>query len=254
MKQWKQQNLSVSAYETRALMGEAAAREGVACLKRLLETKERINVMFAAAPSQNEVLAGLVASDLDWSRVNAYHMDDYVGLPEGDPRRFPNFLKERLFDLLPFASVNCMASTKTLADGLRAAAEYDALLRSNPLDACVMGIGENGHIAFSDPQVADFQDPQWTKVVELDDVCRMQQVHDGCFASLDEVPKQAMTVTIPALCSAKEIFCVVPAKTKAAAVDRVLAGKVTIACPATILLTHPSARLYLDADSAGKWA
>ncbi|MBQ8263176.1 MAG: 6-phosphogluconolactonase [Oscillospiraceae bacterium] len=254
MKTFEKSKLNVQIYETRAQMGAAAAEQGAACLKKMLEEKESINVMFAAAPSQNELLAGLVASDVDWSRVNAYHMDDYVGLPEDDSRRFPNFLKERLFDKLPFRSVHCMPSTKTPEDGVRAAAYYDELLRNNPLDACFMGIGENGHIAFNDPQVADFNDPYWTKVVELDDVCRMQQVHDGCFASMDEVPTQAMTVTIPALLSAKEIFCIVPAATKAAAVDTVLQGVIKIECPATALLEHPSARLYLDADSAGKWA
>lgn len=254
MKTFKKDKLDVQIYETRSLMGAAAASQGAQCLKKLLEQQESVNVMFAAAPSQNELLAGLVASDVDWTRVNAYHMDDYVGLPENDSRRFPNFLKERLFDILPFRSVHCMPSTSTQEDGLKAAAYYDELLRSNPLDVCFMGIGENGHIAFNDPQVADFEDPYWTKVVELDDVCRMQQVHDGCFASIDEVPKQAMTVTIPALLSAREIFCVVPAATKAAAVDTVLHGVKTIDCPATALLEHPSARLFLDADSAGKWA
>lgn len=254
MKAFSKKNLAVRVYPTRQEMGAAAAQEGAVCLRRLLEARDTINVMFAAAPSQNELLAGLLASDVDWTRVHAFHMDDYVGLPEADPRRFPNFLKARIFDRLPFASVHCMASTVNSADGARAAAEYDALLRANPLDVCFMGIGENGHIAFNDPQVADFADPAWTKVVELDEVCRMQQVHDGCFASLDEVPKQAMTVTIPALVSAREIFCVVPTAAKAAAVDRVLSGEVDIACPATILLEHPSARLYLDAAAAGRWA
>ncbi len=254
MKTFEKRKLNVQIYENRGLMGSAAAEQGAECLKKLLENQENINVMFAAAPSQNELLAGLVASDVDWTRVNAYHMDDYVGLPAEDSRRFPNFLKERLFDLLPFRSVHCMPSTSSSEDGVRAAAEYDALLRANPLDVCFMGIGENGHIAFNDPWVADFNDPKWTKVVELDEVCRMQQVHDGCFASLEEVPSQAMTVTIPALVSAKEIFCVVPAATKAAAVDTLLQGEITIDCPATALLEHPSARLYLDADSAGKWA
>lgn len=254
MKGFVKGNLAVRVFPTRQEMGAAAAQEGAACLKRLLETRETINVMFAAAPSQNELLAGLVASDVDWSRVHAFHMDDYVGLPEDDPRRFPNFLKERLFDLLPFGSVHCMNSTATEADAVRAAAQYDALLRQNPLDVCFMGIGENGHIAFNDPQVADFADPVWTKVVTLDEVCRMQQVHDGCFATLDEVPRQAMTVTIPALMSAREVFCVVPTAAKAAAVERVLSGGVDVACPASILLVHPSARLYLDAAAAGRWA
>lgn len=254
MKIFDKRKLNVQIYENRGLMGAAAAQQGAECLKMLLEKQEYVNVMFAAAPSQNELLAGLLTSDVDWTRVNAYHMDDYVGLPPEDSRRFPNFLKDRLFDLLPFRSIHCMPSTSDSEDGLRAAAEYDALLRANPLDVCFMGIGENGHIAFNDPWVADFNDPYWTKVVELDEVCRMQQVHDGCFASLEEVPCQAMTVTIPALISAKEIFCVVPSATKAAAVDKLLQGEITIDCPATALLEHPSARLYLDTDSAGRWA
>ena len=253
MKQFSVKNLSVNIFVTRKEMGEAAARAGATCLNHMLESKETVNVMFAAAPSQNELLDCLVASNVDWSRVNAYHMDDYVGLAADDPRRFTNFLHEHIFKRLPFRSINCMAATSTYEDGVEAAAQYDALLRMNPLDVCFMGIGENGHIAFNDPPVANFSDPFLAKVVTLDEKCRMQQVHDKCFASLEEVPRQAITVTIPGLLSAREIFCVVPGNTKTAAVEALLTGPVTTDCPATALLEHPSARLYLDADAAGKW-
>ena len=233
MKSLQAGKLAVKIYDSRAEMGAAAAADVAACMRKLLETKETINMIFAAAPSQNEVLAALKADKtIEWNRVNAFHMDEYVGLPKGAPQRFSEFLKNALFDHVPLRSVN-------LIDGSEGAqaecARYSALLEKYPTDIVVMGIGENGHIAFNDPPVADFHDPLRMKPVKLDDVCRMQQVHDGCFPTFDDVPEMALTLTVTQLASAAYRFCVVPAPTKAEAVRRTVNDPIGEACPATVM-------------------
>lgn len=240
--------LEVKVYDSRLSMGEAAAAEAAEYLRSILTVKPEVNAVFAAAPSQNEFLAALAtAPEVDWSRVNAFHMDEYVGLDANAPQGFGNFLKERIFSRLPFKSVNYIGSSDD-ADTL--VASYDEMLAAAHIDVVFMGIGENGHIAFNDPHVADFQDPLRIKKVELDLKCRNQQVHDGCFASLDEVPECAITLTVPTLFSADRLFCIVPAETKADAVKATLEGPVSESCPATILRNHAHATLYLEPDSA----
>lgn len=164
------------------------------------------------------------------------------------PQGFANFLRRALFDKLPFGSVNCIDST---ADPEEEVERYAALLSENPCDIVVLGIGENGHLAFNDPGVAYFEDPKAVKIVGLDEVCRMQQVHDGCFAAIEQVPHAAITLTIPTLFAAKKAFCIVPGPTKAEAVKNTLKGDISEKCPASILRRHPHAALYLDKDSAG---
>ena len=245
----KVDKLSVNIYDTRAEMGAAAAKDIKNKFCELLETKPQINVIFAAAPSQNEVLASLVADrDIDWSRINAYHMDEYIGLDADAPQGFGNFLRAHIFDRVPFASVNLIDVTAKDADA--EAERYGEMLDRNPADVVVMGIGENGHIAFNDPPVADFCDSKTVKAVALDEICRNQQVNDGCFASIEQVPTHALTVTVPALARAPYLFCIVPAPSKAWAVKETLTGSIDEHCPASILRTHKSAVLYLDRDSA----
>lgn len=249
MKSLKQDCLEVKIYQTRAEMGKAAAADIKACLLALLQEKPQVNVIFAAAPSQNEVLAALVADkEIPWGRVNAFHMDEYIGLAKGAPQAFGNFLREHIFGLVDMACVHYIDATAP--DAKAECDRYTALLKQYPVDVVVMGIGENGHIAFNDPPVADFADPLTVKPVSLDEVCRNQQVHDGCFATLDDVPKTAITLTVPALLAGKHLFCIVPAATKAEAVRRTLRGEIGKACPATALRRHPSATLYLDGDSS----
>lgn len=249
MKEFQKDKLKVEIYDTRAEMGNAAARDIKAKIAQLLAEKGEINMIFAAAPSQNEVLASLAEDkEIEWNRVNAYHMDEYIGLSADAPQRFGNFLTEHIFGRAPFRSVHYIDSTA--ADPEKEAARYETLLRDNPPDIVVMGIGENGHIAFNDPPVADFQDARGAKVVKLDEVCRNQQVHDGCFARLEEVPKYAITLTVPTLVSAPWLFCIVPAKTKANAVKECLTGEIGEHCPASILRLQENAVLYLDKDSA----
>lgn len=247
---FKTDQLIVNVYDSRAEMGQNAAIEAAAYLRHLLAHKKEVYAVFAAAPSQNEFLAGLAAApDIDWQHVHALHMDEYVGLAADAPQGFGNFLKRSIFDKVPFASVNYIGTEK---DPERACADYEKLLAEHPIDIVFMGIGENGHIAFNDPHVADFDDPQRIKKVDLDLVCRQQQVHDGCFANLDEVPLYALTLTIPTLFSADRIFCIVPAATKAQAVKSTVYGEVSPACPASILRRHGYATLYVDNDS-GKY-
>ena len=239
--------LLVKAYETRAEMGRAAAAEAAQALRAVLADKGSCRVIFAAAPSQNEFLEALCGADVDWSRVDAFHMDEYIGLPEEAPQGFGNFLKRAIFDRVPFRSVNRIRGGAADVDG--EIARYSALLREQPADVVFMGIGENGHIAFNDPHVAHFDDDCLMRAVELDETCRRQQVNDGCFAALDQVPTHALTLTIPALVSAERLFCMGPAATKADAVGKTVLGEIRETLPATILRLHPQATLYIDRDS-----
>lgn len=250
MKEFYKDNLRVLVADSRDAMGKAAAADIREAILEKLEQKPQINMIFAAAPSQNEALAHLTAyDDIDWSRVNGFHMDEYVGLPKDlADRSFGTYLKENIFGKVPFGSVNLIDATAT--DKEAECARYARLLEENPVDIVVLGIGENGHIAFNDPPVADFQDPKLVKIVELDDKCRNQQVHDGCFAAVELVPTHAITLTCPALTAGTKMFCVVPGSTKAWAVRETLEGTVDEHCPASILRRHSGAALYLDAGSA----
>ncbi|MBO7297780.1 MAG: glucosamine-6-phosphate deaminase [Clostridia bacterium] len=249
MKTFKKDKLTVEIYEKRTLMGEAAARDIKAKIAELLAGKQEINIIFAAAPSQNDVLKALVEDkEIEWNRVNAYHMDDYIGLDKDAPQGFGNFLKAHIFGLVPFKSVNYIDITTTNPE--QEAERYGKLLQENPTDIVIMGIGENGHIAFNDPPVADFKDEKWVKPVKLDEICRQQQVNDGCFSCIDDVPTHAMTLTVPTLVRAPYLFCIVPAPTKAKAVYETLNGSIDEHCPASVLRTHENAKLYLDNESS----
>ena len=235
-------------FETRDEMGANAANDVHNAILALLDEKETINMIFAAAPSQNEVLASLAEKkDIPWNRINAFHMDEYIGLSPSAPQRFGTFLKNAIFDKVPFKSVNLINGS---ADDIDDECErYTTLLKEYPVDIVCLGIGENGHIAFNDPGVADFNDTKFIKRAMLDSVCRNQQVNDGCFESLSDVPVAALTLTIPALTAAKYMFCVVPAVTKRNAVTATVNGEITDMCPASILRTHENAILYCDRDS-----
>ena len=249
MKTFKKDKLQVEIYENRILMGKAAARDIKAKIAELMTTKQEINMIFAAAPSQNDVLK-LLADDnsVKWNRVNAYHMDEYIGLDKSAPQGFGNFLKEHVFGLVPFKGVNYINIAAT--DPEKEAERYGKLIKENPADIVIMGIGENGHIAFNDPPVADFKDRKTAKPVKLDEVCRQQQVNDGCFNSIDKVPTHAITLTVPTLLRAPYLFCIVPATSKAKAVYETLNGIIDERCPASVLRTHDNAKLYLDNESS----
>ena len=246
---YNKDKLTVKIYKDRPEMGAAAASEIGAKIKELLDKKAEINMIFAAAPSQSEVLAALVADKtIEWHRVNAYHMDEYIGLDKDAPQGFGNFLKAHIFGKLPFKSVNYIDITAKDAEA--EAKRYGALLDENPTDIVVMGIGENGHIAFNDPPVADFNDKMTVKPVKLDEICRQQQVNDGCFKTIDDVPTHALTLTVPTLVRAPYLFCIVPAPTKAQAVYETLNGTIDEHCPASILRLQDNATLYIETESA----
>lgn len=224
-------------------MGRAAAREAGDYIRNLLRGQETVRCVFAAAPSQSEFLDALFADEgIDFSRMEAFHMDDYIGLAPEDPHTFRSFLKA-YFDCVPLRSIQYMDGQ---ADPEAECRRYGALLAERPVDIVFMGIGENGHIAFNDPGVADFKDPATVKVVELDRACREQQVHDGCFESLDMVPTHALTLTVPALLGANKHFCIVPAATKAQALRNTLLSPVSEHCPATILRQKPGVCMYTE--------
>ena len=239
--------LRVNIYPDRAALGRAAGGDVADAMRTLLASRSNLRMIFAAAPSQNEMLATLAAAPgIDWSRVTAFHMDEYIGLPEDAPQGFGRFLRERLFDKVRPGVAHLIDSSNDIQSEAR---RYGALLREAPIDIVCLGIGENGHIAFNDPPVADFNDSEIIKPVELDDACRQQQVNDGCFPTFESVPTHALTLTIPTLVSGAHLFCCVPGATKRAAVRRTLNGPVSTECPSTILRQHADCTLYVDRDS-----
>lgn len=243
--------LQLGIYRDRPEMGKAAAGAVAERIIGLLAVKSEINVVFAAAPSQNEFLDTLVNNkEIQWERINAFHLDEYIGLSSEAPQGFGNFLRRKLFDKVGFKSVNYLNGSN--GGELMECDRYSKLLGQFPLDIACIGIGENGHLAFNDPPVADFHDKFLVKVVDLDEVCRKQQVNDGCFEALAMVPVRALTLTIPAIMSAEFIYCMVPGKSKAVAVEKALKGEISEACPASILRIHEAAELFLDADSAAR--
>jgi glucosamine-6-phosphate deaminase len=244
--------LHVKIFPTRAEMGAAAASEAANVLRTALKAKGAARIIVASAPSQNEMLAGFVAAPgIDWSRVTAFHMDEYVGLPASHPASFRKYQELHFLNRAKPAHFHGIRGEA--ADPQAECARYAALLAEAPIDLVLMGIGENGHIAFNDPPVANFADPHTVKIVTLDDMCRQQQVNDGCFPNFDSVPRQAITLTCPTLMSGRALVCAVPGPRKAAAVGTTLRGPITTACPASVLRKHAAANLFLDYDSAASY-
>ena len=242
--------LPVHIYETREEMGIDAAADAAARINRIIAEKGECNAVFAAAPSQSDMLENLLKADVDWTKVRAFHQDEYVGISAEEPAGFGNWLDRYIFNKVPFMECHYLLCKAEEAEGK--CDEYAELLKKYPIDLIFLGFGENGHMAFNDPAVADFNDPKMVKIVDLDDVCRQQQVNDGCFPTLNDVPKQAMTLTLSFIMNVPEAIAVVPNIRKANAVYNALCGDVVIDCPASILRNHPNAALYLDKDSASK--
>ena len=240
--------LNVKISETRAELGEVAARDVAEYINALLAEKMEVNIVFASAPSQNDFLANLLTCDIDWSRINAFHMDEYIGIDPYAPQAFGQFLRDRIFSKKRFKSVNYIDSMA--ADPAAECARYASLLRQMPTDIVFLGIGENGHLAFNDPHVAFFDDPLTVKTVDLAPACRSQQINDGCFRTLEEVPTHAYTITIPELLFVRKLFAIVPTIAKANAIKGTCDGPIVTSCPASILRTHRDCTLYVDRDSA----
>ncbi len=237
--------MNVDVLPDPAAVGAAAAAAAAESLRRTIQAQGSARLVLAAAPSQLHTLAELsVAEDIDWSRVEAFHMDEYVGLPPDAEQRFGQWLRRHFTAKVPLHVIDPGGG----ADPDTEAARYAELVSAAPIDIVLAGIGVNGHLAFNDPP-ADFDTTDVAQVVALDNTSRTQQVDEGLFAELDDVPTHAWTLTVPFLLSAGEIFCMVSGPAKRDAVRRTLTGTVDPAVPASALHTHPRTRLFLDQEA-----
>lgn len=242
--------LHIEVHPDKPTLSRAAARFVAEQIRAALASLGRARVIFATGASQYDFLDALCAApDIDWSRITAFHLDEYVGIAPDHPASFRRYLQERLFDRLPFAAVHLLQGDAD--DPAAECRRYAALLAAAPIDIACVGIGENGHLAFNDPP-ADFHTGAGVHVVHLDEACRRQQVGEGHFPTLESVPPQALSMTVPAILEAKIISCVVPDARKADAVHCTLTGPIDPACPASALRTHAHCRLYLDRASASR--
>jgi glucosamine-6-phosphate deaminase len=251
VKQWLVGELTVRVYDSVDALAVDVAAEAIGVISGAIAERGHANVMLATGTSQLVFLARLVeaaGTTVDWARVTGFHMDEYVGLPATHPASFERYMRERVVAHLPFGEFHYVNGSAPDADA--EAARYATLLEEHPVDLCCLGIGENGHLAFNDPPVADFDDPFVVKVVELDDRCKLQQVGEGHFATIADVPPRAITVTVPGLLRARHTLAIVPEARKAEPVRAALEGPITTACPASILRRQPRATLFLDTDSA----
>lgn len=240
--------LAVEVYADRSGLGAAAASAAGRRMREILERQERCRIVFAAAPSQNEYLAGLAEQEgIDWSRVTAFHMDEYAGLPNDHPQSFVRFLREHLWDRVQPGEIHPLNGLNP--DPEDECRRYTELLRAAPIDIVAAGIGENGHLAFNDPP-ADFETERPYLVVTLDEACRRQQVGEGWFAALADVPSLAISMSVRQILKARTIVAVVPDARKADAVAACLCGPVSPMAPASILRGHSDTSVYLDQDSA----
>lgn len=244
-------NLLVCCYKSRKEMGESAAEASAADIRSVYETKGECNIIFASAPSQMDVLNALMHEDVDWGKVNAFHMDEYIGLSIEHPSSFANYIRENFIKHLPFKSAHYLNG---LADDIPAECErYSALLLRYPTDITFAGIGENGHMAFNDPFIADFFEPSLVKVnPSLDAECRAQQVNDGWFDSLESVPDSALTLTFPALLRAPRLIITVPGYSKTTIIQKTLESPISLSVPASCARLHRNAVLYIDDAAAAK--
>lgn len=241
--------MDIRIADTRTEMGQQAAADIAVAIRDRLNKKSHLRIVLAAAPSQSEMLSALIVEPgIDWRRITAFHMDEYIGLPATAPQRFANWLREAFFNHVPLAAYHLI----TPGDDPEAACqEYAHKLAEAPIDFVLLGIGANGHLAFNDPP-ADLEDPLAVKVVELDEVCRQQQVDDDCFRTLDEVPRKAISLTVPTLLSGQRLFCCVPGANKSTAVQAMVEYPISGEWPATALRTHPHCSVYLDRESSAR--
>jgi glucosamine-6-phosphate deaminase len=247
MTQLTRDHLVTEVLPDRAEMGAAAAYYAAGRIRGTLAASDRARVIFAAAASQAEFLDELArAEGIDWSRVVAFHLDEYVGLPLGDERSFGEWLERRIWSRVRPGRVELLDGGAAANGPEEECDRYGRLLEDGGIDLALIGIGENGHHAFNDPHVADFADPLVVKPVEIDETSRRQQVRDGAFPSFDEVPRLAMTVTMSAILASRAISVVVPGPQKATAVARTLDGPIETACPASALRRHPDVMMFVD--------
>jgi glucosamine-6-phosphate deaminase len=245
--------LAVSVHADLQDMARSAAALAAVKLEAALAARGEARAILATGNSQIAFLEALIAGQgtswtLDWSKITLFHMDEYLGLPDSHPASFRKYMKDRVESRLKPKAFHYIEG-----DALEPIAEcerYSGLLSEKPIDLCCLGIGENGHLAFNDPPVANFTDPRLVKIVKLDEACRQQQVGEGHFQGVDAVPQYAISLTIPALCQVGYMLAIVPEKRKATAVLNSLTGPISTACPGSHLRTIGHCTLFLDADSA----
>lgn len=240
--------MTVKVFRNRDEMGAAAAQRCAEELKRMLGEKEEVNMLFPCAASHLDFFRYFFRQEgIAWERVNAFVMDEYLGLEPGSPYVLANFAQEHIFSQAPFKGTYAMGGIS--GNDREICDRYAALLRAHPLDMACLGIGESGHLAYNDPQVADFEDPEMVKPVEIDERSREQAVHDGAFPALDTVPRRAMTVTMPVMTRAPYKQVVVPTAFKRQAIYNTCHAPISTACPATILRNYDCI-LYTDREGA----
>lgn len=238
--------MKISISPTKPEMGLLAAQKGAMFLQQAIREKGHANIIVATGASQFEMLSELVRQDIDWTKVTAFHLDEYIGIPDTHPASFRKYLKERFASLVPLKEFNYVnAETDPYGECTRLGQK----IREFPIDVAFIGIGENGHIAFNDPP-ADFDTEEPYLVVNLDEACRRQQLGEGWFPTLEDVPKQAISMSVKQIMKSAAIICTVPDERKAGAVFHTLNDPVSPVCPATILREHPEAWLYLDEKAA----
>ncbi len=248
--QFKKEKLLVNISHDEHSAGEASALFVAEHLNKAIKSKGFANLILATGASQFAFIEAIKKLDIDWSKITVFHLDEYIGIPDTHPASFRKYLKEKIIDSVKPKKMFYINGD--VDDIEKEIATYELLLKEYPTDVACIGIGENGHIAFNEPDIADFNDPKLVKVVQLDAVSRNQQLGEGWFATLEDVPKEAISLTIPAMMNSKVISCMVPDKRKAEAVYNTLHGEITTDCPASILRQHPNAVLFLDKDSASK--
>jgi len=242
-------SLRVRVYATQDDLVQDAAREVQSYLQQVFLAQSCAAAVLATGNSQIKFLERLVKlGGVDWSKVTFFHMDEYLGIPAGHPASFRRCMRERVESLVEPKVFHYLEGDALLP--IKECERYAQLLRAQPIDLCCLGIGENGHLAFNDPAVADFNDNRSVKIVKLDDPCKQQQVGEGHFPNLEAVPSHALTLTIPALCAAKKMICIVPERRKAEAVKAALQGPISTACPGSFLRKQAHCLLFLDAESA----
>jgi glucosamine-6-phosphate deaminase len=239
--------MKVAVFESKGAMGRAAADNAAGIIQHAIAARGRAYQIAATGASQFEFLEALVNQELDWEQTTFFHLDEYVGLPASHPASFRRYLKERIVDHVhPGAFHFINGEAEDLAEECR---RVGNLILQQRIDAAFVGIGENGHLAFNDPP-ADFETQEPYLVVNLDETCRRQQVGEGWFKNLNEVPRQAISMSIQQILQAQQIICVVPDRRKAQAVRDCLELEVSPLRPASILQEHPRATVYLDTESA----
>ncbi len=243
-------DLKISIYQDAQSMGKAAADFVAKSLNKTIAEKANANLILATGASQFSFLEALKEREIDWQKITVFHLDEYKGISDRHPASFRKYLKERILDEVAPKKIHFLNGD---ADNLeKEMNNYAEQLKIHPIDIACIGIGENGHIAFNDPPVADFKDPKWVKLVTLDEDCRNQQLGEGWFPTFEDVPKEALTLTIPAIMHSKTISCVVPDARKSNAIYNTLYAEISTKCPATILRTHPNTSLFLDDAAASR--